>query len=233
MSRPAYVKDPMDPAWKDGADLKTFLEFMNKFRGPDVDGATQELVSGWSAMTLSKPMLPLDGDDLITTANIMKQQRATSHQKISELPMLLPGIKGLERGRPPTTCPSKQMQRMRFDLGKTMRSASATCRAGTENAGSGSSEARSRHKIPSLTEFLSDPHPFHEGCVTSAIVHSPRYGVWAMARHAASASGACRTGRVFSSARGVGVDDFAKGKPWRPSSLLLRDRSAAATARAA
>ena len=74
---------------------------------------------------------------------------------------------------------------------------------------------------PFSTEFLSDPHPFHERLRdTAPIVHLPRYGVWAMARHA-QVHPALANWQVFSSARGVGIDDFAKGKPWRPSSLLL------------
>lgn len=74
---------------------------------------------------------------------------------------------------------------------------------------------------PFSTEFLSDPHPFHDRLRDAApIVKLPRYGVWAMARHA-QVHPALANWQVFSSARGVGIDDFARGKPWRPSSLLL------------
>lgn len=74
---------------------------------------------------------------------------------------------------------------------------------------------------PFSVEFLSDPHPQHDRLRdTAPIVHLPHYGVWAMARHA-QVHPALANWQVFSSARGVGIDDFAKGKPWRPSSLLL------------
>ncbi|MFO1114806.1 MAG: ABC transporter substrate-binding protein [Beijerinckiaceae bacterium] len=104
----AYVKDPMDPAWKDDAGLKTFLEFMNKYMAGQ-DWRDQNFVNGYnSAMTL-EAVLRACGDDL-STANIMKQ--ATSIKNL-ELPMLLPGIK-VSTG-PTDHMPVKQMQMMRFD----------------------------------------------------------------------------------------------------------------------
>jgi branched-chain amino acid transport system substrate-binding protein len=104
----AYVKDPMDPAWKDDQGLKTFLEFMAKYM-PGMDNRDQNFVNGYnSAMTL-EAVLRACGDDL-STANIMKQAQAI---KGLELPMLLPGIK-VSTG-PTDHMPVKQMQMMRFD----------------------------------------------------------------------------------------------------------------------
>jgi ABC-type branched-subunit amino acid transport system substrate-binding protein len=106
---PAGVeKDPMDPAWKDDAGLKGFLEFMAKYM-PGMDHRDQNFVNGYnSAMTL-EAVLRACGDDL-STANIMKQAQAI---KGLELPMLLPGIK-VSTG-PSDHMPVKQMQMMRFD----------------------------------------------------------------------------------------------------------------------
>ena len=104
----AYVKDPMDPAWKDDAGLAGFLEFMKKYM-PGQDFRDQNFVNGYnSAMTL-EAVLRACGDDL-STANIMKQAQAI---KGLELPMLLPGIK-VSTG-PSDHMPVKQMQMMRFD----------------------------------------------------------------------------------------------------------------------
>ena len=74
---------------------------------------------------------------------------------------------------------------------------------------------------PFSREFLSEPHPFHDEMRDAGpVVRLSRYGIWAMARHA-QVHPALANWQVFGSARGVGIDDFAKGKPWRPSSLLL------------
>jgi branched-chain amino acid transport system substrate-binding protein len=104
----AYVKDPMDPAWKDDAGLKGFLAFMAKYM-PGMDYRDQNFVNGYnSAMTLES-VLRACGDDL-STANIMKQAQAIH---ALELPMLLPGIK-VSTG-PADHMPVKQMQMMRFN----------------------------------------------------------------------------------------------------------------------
>ncbi len=104
----AYVKDPMDPAWKDDQGLKTFLAFMAKYM-PGSDPRDQNFVNGYnSAMTL-EAVLRACGDDL-STANILKQAQSLHDL---ELPMLLPGIK-VSTG-PTDHMPVKQMQMMRFD----------------------------------------------------------------------------------------------------------------------
>ncbi|MDE2364332.1 MAG: ABC transporter substrate-binding protein [Hyphomicrobiales bacterium] len=104
----AYVKDPMDPTWKDDADVKNFRDFMAKYM-PGQDWRDQNFVNGYnSAMTL-EAVLRACGDDL-STQNIWKQ--ATSLHDFA-LPMLLPGIK-VSTG-PKDHMPVKQMQMMRFD----------------------------------------------------------------------------------------------------------------------
>ena len=104
----AYVKDPMDPAWKDDAGLKGFMEFMNKYMAGQ-DWRDQNFVNGYNSAMVMEAVLRACGDDL-STANIMKQATAI---KSMELPMLLPGIK-VSTG-PTDHMPVKQMQMMRFD----------------------------------------------------------------------------------------------------------------------
>ncbi len=104
----AYVKDPMDPAWKDDAGLKAFLEFMKKYM-PGQDFRDQNFVNGYNSAMVMEAVLRACGDDL-STENIMKQAQAI---KDMELPMLLPGIK-VSTG-PNDHMPVKQMQMMRFD----------------------------------------------------------------------------------------------------------------------
>ena len=74
---------------------------------------------------------------------------------------------------------------------------------------------------PFCDEFLSEPYPFHEELREAGpVVRLERYGVWAMARHE-QVFAALADWQTFSSAAGVGIDDFRKGRPWRPKSLLL------------
>ncbi len=53
-----------------------------------------------------------------------------------------------------------------------------------------------------------------------AVVWLERYGIWASARHA-EVQAALTDWQTFSSAAGVGIDDFRRSKPWRPPSLIL------------
>lgn len=80
---------------------------------------------------------------------------------------------------------------------------------------------------PSLTldpfsrAYLADPLPGQESLrEAGAVVLLEKYGVFAMARHA-EVHAALMNWQIFSSARGVGLSDFAKEKPWRPPSLVL------------
>ncbi len=74
---------------------------------------------------------------------------------------------------------------------------------------------------PFSDEFLAEPYPFHERIrEAGAVVWLDRYAIYASARHAEVAA-ALTNWQVFSSAAGVGIDDFRRSKPWRPPSLIL------------
>jgi 4-methoxybenzoate monooxygenase (O-demethylating) len=74
---------------------------------------------------------------------------------------------------------------------------------------------------PFSDEFLADPYPFHEHLREAGpVVWLERYRIWACARHAEVQAG-LTAWRTFSSAAGVGIDDFRRSKPWRPPSLIL------------
>jgi 4-methoxybenzoate monooxygenase (O-demethylating) len=74
---------------------------------------------------------------------------------------------------------------------------------------------------PFSVAFLTDPYPDHARMRdASPVVYLTRYGIYAMARHA-EVSAALTDWRTYSSARGVGLQDFAKEKPWRPKSIVL------------
>lgn len=69
--------------------------------------------------------------------------------------------------------------------------------------------------------FLTDPYPHHEALREAGpVVYLAAHGVYAMARHA-EVSAALADWQTYSSARGVGIQDFAKEPPWRPKSILL------------
>ncbi|MBR1175287.1 cytochrome P450 [Bradyrhizobium sp. KB893862 SZCCT0404] len=74
---------------------------------------------------------------------------------------------------------------------------------------------------PFEREFLTDPYPFHEELRDAGpVVWLERYQVWGMARYA-EVYAAMQDWQTYSSAAGVGIDDFRKTKAWRPPSLLL------------
>jgi 4-methoxybenzoate monooxygenase (O-demethylating) len=69
--------------------------------------------------------------------------------------------------------------------------------------------------------FLTNPYPFHEEIrEAGAVVFLESYGIYASARHAEVTTG-LSDWETFSSASGVGLDDFRRSKPWRPPSLIL------------
>ena len=103
----AYVKDPMDPAWKDDAGARGWREFMAKYM-PDGDVRDQNFVNGYNSAMVLEAVLKACGDDL-STENILKQAYAI---KDMELPMMLPGIK--VNTSPTDHVPIEQMQFMRF-----------------------------------------------------------------------------------------------------------------------
>jgi len=74
---------------------------------------------------------------------------------------------------------------------------------------------------PFADDFLAAPYPFYaELREAGPVVWLERYGLWACARHA-EVQAALNDWQTFSSAAGVGIDDFRRTKPWRPPSLIL------------
>src|SRR5215207_878940 len=74
---------------------------------------------------------------------------------------------------------------------------------------------------PFSEAFFEDPFPAHEALREAGpAVRLSRYGVLACARYA-EVKAILDDWRTFSSARGVGVQDFAREKPARPPSLVL------------
>jgi len=74
---------------------------------------------------------------------------------------------------------------------------------------------------PFADDFLTTPYPFHERLREAGpVVWLKPYGLWACARHA-EVQAALSDWETFSSAAGVGIDDFRRNKPWRPPSLIL------------
>ena len=74
--------------------------------------------------------------------------------------------------------------------------------------------------ILSLTISLRRPIGFMRNCAKPGRGRGQRYGPWACARDA-EAQAALSDWQTFSSAAGVGIDDFRRTKPWRPPSLIL------------
>ena len=69
---------------------------------------------------------------------------------------------------------------------------------------------------PFSVAFLSDPYPDHARMRDAGpVVLIDRYGFHAMARHQ-EVYAALNDWQTYSSARGVGIQDFAKEVPWRP-----------------
>jgi ABC-type branched-subunit amino acid transport system substrate-binding protein len=103
-----YVKDPIDPQWKNDAGYKEYAAFMQKYY-PEAS-----IEDGFNAYALliaqtTVQVLKQCGND-VSRANVMKQ--AASLKDVS-LGMLLPGIK-LNTG-PDDYFPVEQMQLARFD----------------------------------------------------------------------------------------------------------------------
>src|SRR5215472_6230250 len=74
---------------------------------------------------------------------------------------------------------------------------------------------------PFSAAYLADPHPAQAALREAGpVVRLTRYDVWAVARYQ-EVYDILNDWRTFSSARGVGLADFSKEKPWRPPSLLL------------
>jgi ABC-type branched-subunit amino acid transport system substrate-binding protein len=103
----AYVKDPMDPAWKDDPGVRGWLDFMKTYL-PDGDIRDSNYVNGYNSAMVLVQVLKQAGNDL-SADNLMKQAESI---RDLELPMLLPGIK--VNTSPTNHLPIGQMQFMRF-----------------------------------------------------------------------------------------------------------------------
>jgi branched-chain amino acid transport system substrate-binding protein len=103
-----YIKDPVDPTWKNDPALKEWLAFMDKYY-PEGDKTSANTVFGYLVAQTLVAVLKQSGDNL-TRENVMKQAASL---KNLELGMLLPGIK-INTG-PNDFAPIKQMQMMRFN----------------------------------------------------------------------------------------------------------------------
>jgi cytochrome P450 len=74
---------------------------------------------------------------------------------------------------------------------------------------------------PFCRAFFDDPYPAHAAMRDAGpVVYLPAYGVYAVARYEEVRAMLLDWGS-YCSARGVGLSDFAKEKPWRLPSLLL------------
>ena len=74
---------------------------------------------------------------------------------------------------------------------------------------------------PFSAAYFEDPYPAQQALRDAGpVVRLARYGVLAAARHA-EVKAMLDDWQVFSSARGVGIQDFAKETPKRPKSLVL------------
>ena len=74
---------------------------------------------------------------------------------------------------------------------------------------------------PFCQAFFDDPYPAHAAMRDAGpVVYLPRYDIHAVARYD-DVRGMLMDWGSYTSARGVGISDFAKEKPWRLPSLLL------------
>src|SRR5262249_13680290 len=82
-----YLKDPIDPSWRNDQGYLEWLAFMNQYF-PEGDKTSTFSVSGYSIAQTLVEVLKRAGDDL-TRENIMKQAAGL---KGLQLGMLIPGI---------------------------------------------------------------------------------------------------------------------------------------------
>jgi 4-methoxybenzoate monooxygenase (O-demethylating) len=74
---------------------------------------------------------------------------------------------------------------------------------------------------PFSDDLLAAPYPFYADLRDAGpVVYLEHYGLWTCARHT-EVQAVLNDWETFSSAAGVGIDDFRRTKPWRPPSLLL------------
>ena len=74
---------------------------------------------------------------------------------------------------------------------------------------------------PYSREVLADPYPYYARLrEAGAVVWLSRWKIWALPRYR-EVNDALSDWKTFTSAHGVGHDDFTKEKPWRPPSIIL------------
>lgn len=74
---------------------------------------------------------------------------------------------------------------------------------------------------PFSADYLADPHPAQQALREAGpVVRLTHYNVWAIARYQ-EVYDVLNDWRTYSSARGAGLTDFKKEKPWRLPSLVL------------
>ena len=103
-----YIKDPLDPTWKDDAGMRKYLDFMAKYY-PEGDKTSIFNTYGYTTSQMLMQVLKQCGDDL-TRENVMKQ--ATSLKNVV-LDLALPGI--VANTSPTDYRVNKQLQMMKFD----------------------------------------------------------------------------------------------------------------------
>ena len=103
-----YLKDPVDPTWKNDKGMQGFYAFMKKYY-PDGNISDAGNSFGYTVAQGLVQVLKQCGDDL-TRENVMKQ---ASNLKDLELPLLLPGIK--VNTSPSHWYPISQEQLIKFD----------------------------------------------------------------------------------------------------------------------
>jgi ABC-type branched-subunit amino acid transport system substrate-binding protein len=104
----AYLKDPLDSAWKDDKGMKDWYAFMAKYY-PDGDLKDGGNVFGYAVAQTLVQALKQCGDNL-TRENVMKQ---AANLKDLQLDILLPGIK--INTSPTDFAPIQAEQLIRFD----------------------------------------------------------------------------------------------------------------------
>jgi branched-chain amino acid transport system substrate-binding protein len=103
-----FLKDPGDPAWKDDAEMKEWMSFMDKYY-PEGDKSDINAVFGYAAAATLVEVLTRCGDDL-SRENIMQQAEGLDR---FEVPLALQGITASTG--PNDFRPIKQLRLVQFD----------------------------------------------------------------------------------------------------------------------
>jgi len=103
-----FLKDPGDPAWKDDAEMKEWMSFMDKYY-PEGDKSDINAVFGYAAAATLVEVLTRCGDDL-SHENIMQEAEGLDR---FEVPLALQGITASTG--PNDFRPIKQLRLVQFD----------------------------------------------------------------------------------------------------------------------